>query len=134
MTTNSLQAAEDLIAKGAAAPRVSLASMEGRIVEKHFFTVGEVLTVLSDADDYGMSAPAKGSPLHLLTLCVLVLDNGWVTTGKSAPASPENFDAETGRVFAYEDAVRQLWPLEGYLLRERLWIGQRALASDVDAD
>lgn len=66
-------------------------------------------------------SPAPDSPLHLLTLCVLVLDNGWVMTGKSAPASPENFDVIKGQTFAYEDAIRQLWPLEGYLLRERLW-------------
>jgi hypothetical protein len=40
--------------------------------------------------------------------------------GKSAPASPENFNAELGKKFAYEDAVRQLWPLMGFALRDRL--------------
>ena len=59
--------------------------------------------------------------LNLLTLCVLVLDNGFTLVGKSAPASAENFNSALGRKFAYEDALRQLWPLEGYLLRERLW-------------
>ncbi len=48
------------------------------------------------------------------------MQNGFTVIGKSAPASPENFDAETGRLFAYEDAIKQLWPLEGYALRERL--------------
>lgn len=55
-----------------------------------------------------------------LTLCVLVLKNGFSIVGKSAPADPGNFDAEAGRKFAREDAVRQIWPFEGYLLRERL--------------
>jgi hypothetical protein len=37
-----------------------------------------------------------------------------------ARASPENFNADLGRKFAYEDAVRQLWPLMGYALRDKL--------------
>ncbi len=48
------------------------------------------------------------------------MQNGFTVIGKSAPASPENFDPEKGKRFAYEDAVKQLWPLEGYALRERL--------------
>lgn len=55
-----------------------------------------------------------------LTICVLLLRNGFSLVGKSAPADPENFDPEAGRKFAYDDALRQLWPLEGYALRERL--------------
>ena len=51
--------------------------------------------------------------------------NGFKVVGKSAPASPENFDPEKGRELAYEDAFRQLWPLEGYLLRERLAAGNK---------
>jgi hypothetical protein len=48
------------------------------------------------------------------------MKNGFTLVGKSAPASPENFDREKGQRFAYEDAIKQLWPLEGYALRERL--------------
>jgi len=40
--------------------------------------------------------------------------------GKSAPASADNFNADLGRKLAYEDAIRQLWPLMGFALRERL--------------
>src|SRR3546814_10183179 len=68
--------------------------------------------------------PVAPIPFHAnldkMTLCSLVLQNGFAVIGKSAPASPENFDAEKGRLFAYEDAIKQLWPLEGYALRERL--------------
>ena len=35
-------------------------------------------------------------------------------------ADAENFDKELGKKFAYEDALRQMWPLEAYLLRERM--------------
>ena len=40
--------------------------------------------------------------------------------GKSAPADADNFDEALGEKFAREDAIRQMWVLEGYLLRERL--------------
>ncbi|EKF43315.1 hypothetical protein NA8A_04768 [Nitratireductor indicus C115] len=55
-----------------------------------------------------------------MTVCFVKMQNGFVVIGKTAPADPGNFDAELGRKFAYEDAVRQIWPLEGYALRERL--------------
>lgn len=56
---------------------------------------------------------------HLTIACV-TLDNGYSVTGQSAPADPENFNVKLGRKFAVEDAVRKIWPLEGYLLREKL--------------
>ena len=55
-----------------------------------------------------------------MTICALELENGFILIGKSAPADAENFDAALGRKFAYEDALRQAWQLEGYLLRQRL--------------
>lgn len=55
-----------------------------------------------------------------MTICVLVLKNGFVVVGKSAVADPCNFNAELGKRFSKEDAVRQMWPLEAYLLREKL--------------
>lgn len=54
------------------------------------------------------------------TVCCLVLPNGFTVIGKSAAASPENFDAEIGQKIALNDARSQLWALEGYLLRQRL--------------
>lgn len=48
-------------------------------------------------------------------------------TGQSAAASPENFDEWIGRKYAREDAVRQIWQLEGYLLRQRLHEKKKAL-------
>ena len=58
--------------------------------------------------------------LPTMTICVLEVDNGFVLVGKSAPADPDNFDADLGKKFAHEDAIRQMWPLEAYLLRERM--------------
>ena len=55
-----------------------------------------------------------------MTLCILTLDSGYVVVGKSVPADPENYDKELGIKFAKEDAIRQIWPLEAYLLREKI--------------
>ena len=57
---------------------------------------------------------------NIMTIAVVKLQNGFIVLGKSAPASPANFNPELGAKFAYEDAVRQVWQLEGYLLREQL--------------
>lgn len=55
----------------------------------------------------------------VLTVCVLQLDNGWWLVGKSAPVDPANYDAEHGQSLAYDDALRQLWPLAAYAHLER---------------
>ncbi|ESY05256.1 hypothetical protein X752_25950 [Mesorhizobium sp. LNJC398B00] len=55
-----------------------------------------------------------------MTICVMTLTNGFTLVGKSAPADPANFNQALGEKFAREDCIRQMWPLEGYLLREEL--------------
>ncbi len=55
-----------------------------------------------------------------LTVCCLTLQNGFTVTGESACASPENFDAEIGRKIARSNARDKIWPLEGYLLKQKL--------------
>lgn len=59
-------------------------------------------------------------PGTTMTVCALTLRNGYIVTGESAAASPENFDAAIGRKIARENARNKIWMLEGYLLRERL--------------
>jgi hypothetical protein len=79
--------------------RVSLESIVAKIAHKDFMT------------------PERHP--HM-TLCVLTLVNGFIFIGKSTPADPHNFNRELGEKFAYEDAVRQVWPMEAYLLREKM--------------
>lgn len=43
------------------------------------------------------------------------LKSGYTVTGR-ASTSVENFDIEIGRHWARQDAIKQLWPLEAYLL------------------
>ncbi len=59
-------------------------------------------------------------PGTTMTVCALTLRNGYIVTGESAAASPENFDDDIGRKIARENARNKIWALEGYLLRERL--------------
>ena len=55
-----------------------------------------------------------------MTIAVVTLSNGFIIIGKSTPADPKNYDRTLGEKFAFEDAIRQIWPLEAYLLREKL--------------
>ncbi len=78
------------------APRVTEASIKDKI----------------DSADYIMHGQ--------LTICILTMSNGFMVQGVSAPASATNFDVEVGKRYAFDNAFKQLWPLEGYLLREKL--------------
>ncbi len=55
-----------------------------------------------------------------LTIAIITMRNGFMVNGVSAPASPTNYDKEVGNRYAYDNAFKQLWQLEGYLLREQL--------------
>jgi hypothetical protein len=110
MSDNSSLQITDAEAQAVAkAPRVTLANMEGKIAHRYDFRADRVI----DGTDY----PPE---LRILSMCILVMKNGFVVVGKSAPASEENFNKELGKKFAYEDAIRQLRPHEGYALREKL--------------
>lgn len=108
---SGLQAADREAAVHAVAPRVTLADIEGAIAARYDFPADKAVKALG--------APSHGS-LEVLSICLLVMRNGFTIVGKSAPASPANFNAEFGQKLAYEDAIRQLWPLMGFSLRDRL--------------
>lgn len=63
------------------------------------------------------------NPAPTATICIITMKNGWVSTGFSAPADARNFDLEVGKRYAYDNAFKPLWQLEGYLLREMLASG-----------
>lgn len=99
----------EIQAKGLTAPRVTLADIEDNITAEYTFSAA-----------HGLCGVPVHPSLHLLTFCVLVLRNGFIVTGESACASPENFDAEIGRKIAKKNAVDKIWPLMGYALKEKL--------------
>jgi hypothetical protein len=113
MSTDA-QIEKEIQDKGLTAPRVTPESINATIRSEHYVYGGDLdFTVEAD----GSSAHPS---LSCLTICVLVLSNGFTVVGKSACASPANFNAELGRKIARADAVNQIWPLEGYLLKSKL--------------
>jgi hypothetical protein len=55
------------------------------------------------------------------TVCMLTMKNGYTIKGMSACVDIANFDFMVGRKISREDAIRQIWPLEGYLLAEEIF-------------
>lgn len=107
MDTPTLQLSEEASAAVAKTPdRVTLDSIKAKIAETEFF--------------HPDLAP------HM-TVAFVRMENGFIVIGKSAPADPANFNRALGEQYAVEDAIRQLWQFEGYLLREELH--ERALAA-----
>jgi hypothetical protein len=89
----------EIVNRDLTAPRVTAASIAQKIVAVQYHNF----------------------PGTTLTICALRLENGYLVTGESAAASPENFDAELGRKLARDAAYSKIWALEGYLLREKLY-------------
>lgn len=124
--SNDQEIEKEIQAKGKTAARITPTIIEQAIVSEHFFTAweGAQLAYWGDSDPENPKPmegePDKQGPLSLLTFCVLVLQNGFTVTGESACASPENFDPEIGHMIARQNAVQKIWPLEGYLLKQRL--------------
>lgn len=108
----------EIQAKKLTAPRVTPQRIEEVIAGEYYFTAADGV-----AGSPHQAHEARGKDwdaLKLLTFCVLVLKNGFTVTGESACASPENFDAAIGCKIARQNAVANIWKLEGYLLKQQL--------------
>ena len=126
---NDQEIEKEIVANGLTAPRIAPADIELNIASEHYFTADQGVCGAYMAEKYTLEQVGEASvvealdlptPLHHLTFCVLVLQNGFTVTGESACASPENFNAEIGRKIARENAKQKLWPLMGYELKQRL--------------
>lgn len=98
MSKDEQQIEAEIQAKGLNAPRLTPTLIDETVVSEQYHVF----------------------PATTLTVCALTLRNGYIVTGESAAASPENFNQEIGRKIARENARNKIWGLEGYLLRERL--------------
>lgn len=97
-TSDDCETEKEIVAKGLTAPRLTPEAIEATIVYAEYARVTNTTC----------------------TICSLVLQNGYVVIGKSAAVSMENFDEDLGKRLAKADAQRQIWALEGYLLKQRL--------------
>ena len=89
---------ERLTARGLTAPRLTPDDISAQIKHEHYYVF----------------------PGTTLTVCALELKNGFMVTGESASASPENFNADIGREIAFRNARDKIWAFEGYLLKQHL--------------
>jgi hypothetical protein len=116
---------QEIQAKGKTAPRITPDHIESVISKCHFINAGKSLRAVWPVPEM---ADHVSPVLNLLTICVLVLKNGFTVTGESACASPDNFDVEIGRKIARDNAVQKVWALEGYLLKQKLYVaGERGM-------
>lgn len=100
------------------APRVTPDDLQGNIASEHYFTAHDGIMGLAQRGDSVTITPA----LQILTFCVLVLRNGTKIVGINYGAiDPTQNDPVRGRTDARADAIRQVWPLMGYALRDQLF-------------
>jgi hypothetical protein len=109
---------QEIQEKGLNAPRVTVAQIEETIVAEAYIT-GDAIPIWLRNDKAPRDYIAKS--MSCLTICVLVLKNGFTVTGESACASPENFDGDLGRKIARQKAIDKVWALEGYHLKQALF-------------
>ena len=126
---NDTEIENEIKAKGLTAPRVTPADIEANIASECFFIAADascMTTAYCKAGrgffNYQRHTLDKRPPqsFEQLTICILELKNGFTVTGESACASPENFDAELGRMIARANAVAKIWPLLGFSLKQKL--------------
>lgn len=60
-------------------------------------------------------------PSGKVLVCELILENGFSVRGEAAVVDVANFDEDIGRKISKENAVKQIWQIEGYLLQEELY-------------
>lgn len=107
-------------------PRVTPEAIEANIASEHYFTAWQGASIAESDAAYDRGENGKDArdnlpeELKLLTICVLILQNGFTVTGESACADPRNFDPEIGKRVARQNAINKIWPLMGYELRSRL--------------
>ena len=117
MMNNQHAIEQEIQAKGKTAARVTPADIEENILNEYYFTAADGAIY---ANLGAIQPELIALELNLLTFCVLVLRNGFTVTGESACASPENFDAEIGCKIARQNAEQKIWPLLGFLLKQKL--------------
>lgn len=93
------------------------ADIERAIRSEFYFTAADGVLGESQMG----TKPSDATGLHRTTFCVLVLDNGARVVGINYGSIDQaNHNVELGRKYAREAAVRQVWELLGFRLRD--WI------------
>lgn len=141
---NEQQTEAAITAAGKTAPRVTPADLDAEIAagSVHYFTAlngaSAAVNELSNDGKWQSALAALDAvteTLSIITICVIVLANGFKLIGYSAPVSSANFDAKIGQDIAFRNAREQLWPLLGFRLADKQYRNNNELGGlivDVD--
>lgn len=111
--------------------KVTIEQINSLIASEYYFTAADGVAGAAascalhcrhaEVDTCSEQAPLPPYQSHrLLTFCVITLKSGFMVTGESACLSPDNFNAETGREVARDNAISKIWMLEGYRIKSDL--------------
>lgn len=93
---------------------VTKESIKAKIKSVYYLNAGAALAMMDKIDE------ADKANLSLVTICIIILENGFKVEGVSACVDPANYNEDIGRECAYENAFNKIWELEGYMLRQSL--------------
>lgn len=93
---------------------VTKESIKDKIKSVYYLNAGSALAMMDKIDE------ADKANLSLVTICIIILENGFKVEGVSACVDPANYNEDIGRECAYENAFNKIWELEGYMLRQSL--------------
>lgn len=95
---------------------VTKASIEAKIRGVYFINAGAAV----QASDQGYNERDL-EELKLVTICIIILENGFKVEGTSACVDPKIYNEAIGQQEAYKNAFEKIWEKEGYLLKQKLF-------------
>lgn len=95
---------------------VSKTSIEAKIRGVYFINAGAAV----QASDQGYNERDL-EELKLVTICIIIMENGFKVEGTSACVDPSRYNEAIGRKEAYDNAFEKIWEKEGYLLKQKLF-------------
>lgn len=101
----------------AAKPRTDEKTLEERIADRPY----DKVTAAGISGRIRSVSYANLAASPTVTICSIVLDNGYSVRGEAACVDPRNFEHKIGQELAYKDAFGKLWPLFGFLLAEQMF-------------
>lgn len=107
------QVTEQELIEKATAPRVTELSLMDNIAGHYFISPWKHVIDNTGADV---------KELIPLTICVIVLKNGFTVLGQSACADPANYNEDIGNRLAFNDAKNKIWALMGYALKQEIYL------------
>lgn len=95
---------------------VTKASIEAKIRNVYYINAGAAIK----ASDRGWNEKDIAE-LNLVTICIIILENGFKVEGTSACVDSSRYNEAIGQEIAYKSAFEKIWDKEGYLLKQQMF-------------